>query len=159
MTWRDGQGGAVPGQSLVVSAPAQGRVTDGLPCAEGPAQERAWCGAVLATVQANDRWSQDRHCCPWACLCESDRRGAGFLTRQQEGVRFEPVHGRRSVGRSETEHVAEPRVQVGEAQGGVPLWRRLQVKWAQATRDGDRVLSLLTHLPLRKASAKRVARF
>ena len=32
------------------------------------------------------------------------------------------------------------------------------MKRDQATRDGDRVLSILTHLPLRKASAKRVAR-
>jgi len=32
------------------------------------------------------------------------------------------------------------------------------VKLDQATRDGDRVLYILTNLPLRKASAKRVAR-
>jgi hypothetical protein len=32
------------------------------------------------------------------------------------------------------------------------------VKLDQTTRDGDRVLSLLTHVPLRKAAAKRVAR-
>src|SRR5207237_2497123 len=32
------------------------------------------------------------------------------------------------------------------------------VKQDQATRDGDRVLYILTNLPLRKASAKRIAR-
>ena len=41
---------------------------------------------------------------------------------------------------------------------GVHLFRRIRVKLDQATRDGDRVLYLLTNLPLCKASAKRVAR-
>jgi hypothetical protein len=58
----------------------------------------------------------------------------------------------------ETGHVAEQRVQVRDAQGGLHLFRRIQVKLDQATRDGARVLYLLTNLPLRKASAKRVAR-
>src|SRR5256712_3108092 len=64
----------------------------------------------------------------------------------------------RSVGRIETGRVAEQRVQVWDAQGGAHLFRRIQVKLDQATRDGDRVLYILTNLPLRKASAKRVAR-
>jgi hypothetical protein len=64
----------------------------------------------------------------------------------------------RAVGRIETGHVAEQRVQVRDAQGGIHLFRRIQVKLDQATRDGDRVLYLLTNLPVRKASAKRVAR-
>ena len=64
----------------------------------------------------------------------------------------------RSVGRIETGHVAEQRVQVRDAQGNPHLFRRIRVKLDQATRDGDRVLYLLTNVPLRKASAKRVAR-
>jgi Transposase DDE domain len=64
----------------------------------------------------------------------------------------------RPVGRIETGQVAEQRVQVWDAQGQAHLFRRIQVKLDQATRDGDRVLYILTNLPLRKASAKRVAR-
>jgi hypothetical protein len=41
----------------------------------------------------------------------------------------------------------------------MPLFRRLRGKLDQATRDGDTGLYILTHLPLRKASAKRVAQF
>ena len=88
----------------------------------------------------------------------STRRGAGFITRQHAGLPFEPVNVLRSVGRIETGHVAEQRVQVRDAQGGAHLFRRIQVKLDQATRDGARVLYILTNLPLRKASAKRVAR-
>jgi hypothetical protein len=129
------------------------------PVQMGHAQERSLFGAVLATVHAEDLWRQDRNCCPCAFLCEIDRQGAGFITRQHEGLPFEVVNVLRSVGRIETGHVAEPRVQVRDAQGGAHLFRRLRVQLAQATRDGDRVLSILTNLPLHKASAKRVARF
>jgi hypothetical protein len=62
------------------------------------------------------------------------------------------------VGRIETGQVAEQRVQVRDAQGGAPLCRRLRVQLDQATRAGDRVLSILTNVPLRQASATRVAR-
>src|SRR5690242_3811655 len=64
----------------------------------------------------------------------------------------------RSAGRIETGYVAEQRVQVRDVHGGAHLLRRIQGKLDQATRDGDRVLYILTNIPLRKASAKRVAR-
>ena len=54
--------------------------------------------------------------------------------------------------------MAEQRVQVWDAQGAAHLFRRIRVKLEEATRDGDRVLYILTNVPLRKASAKRVAR-
>ena len=156
--WREVQGGALPGKSLVVYEPAHGLVRDVFPCEDGHAQERSMLGLVLETVQVHDLWIQDRHFCTCAFLCESDQRGAGFITRQHEGLPFEIVNALRSVGRIETGHVAEQRVQVRDAQGGTHLFRRIRVKLDQPTRDGDRVLSLLTNLPLRKASAKRVAR-
>jgi DDE family transposase len=155
---REVQAGALPGKSLVVYEPAPGLVSDVFPCEDGHAQERSLLGLVLETVQANDLWIQDRNFCTCAFLGEIDRRGAGFITRQHEGLPFEMVNVLRSVGRIETGHVAEQRVQVRDAQGGAHLFRRIRVKLDQATRDGDRVLYILTNLPLRKASAKRVAR-
>jgi hypothetical protein len=143
---------------LVVYEPGHGLVRAVFPCDDGHAQERSRLGLVLAPVHAEDRWMQDRHCCPCALLCEIDRRGAGFITRQHEGLPFAMVHVLRSVGRIETGHVAERRVQVRDAQGDAPLLRRIGVKLDQATRDGDRGLYILTNLPLRKASATRVAR-
>jgi Transposase DDE domain len=155
---REVQAGALPGKSLVVYEPAHGLVRDVFPCEDGHAQERSLVGQVLETVHANDLWIQDRNFCTCAFLCEIDRRGAGFITRQHEGLPFAPVNVLRAVGRIETGHVAEQRVQVREAQGDTHLFRRIQGKLDQATRDGDRVLYILTNLPLRKASAKRVAR-
>src|SRR5256885_15179974 len=86
---REGQAGAWPGQSLVVSAPAHGLVRTVFPGEDGHAQERSRLGLVRETVHVNDRWIQDRHCCPCAGLCEMDRRGAGVLPRQHEGLPFE----------------------------------------------------------------------
>jgi hypothetical protein len=89
---RDVQGGALPGTSLVVYEPAHGLVRDVFPCEDGHAQERSMLGLVLATVQADDLWIQDRNFCPCAFLCEIDRWGAGFITRQHEGLPCEMVN-------------------------------------------------------------------
>jgi hypothetical protein len=132
---REVQGGALPGKSLVVYEPAHGLVRDVLPCEDGHAQERSLFGALRETIQRGDLWIADRNFCTCALLCDIDQRGAFFLIRQHEGLPFEPVNILRSVGRIETGHVAEQRVQVRDAQG-----------------------TALTNLPLRKASAKRVAR-
>jgi hypothetical protein len=155
---REVQAGALPGKSLVVYEPTAGLVSDVFPCEDGHAQERSLLGQVLETVQVHDLWIQDRNFCTCALLCGIDSRGAGFITRQHAGLPFEVVTTLRPVGRIETGQVAEQRVQVRDAQGGTHLFRRLRVTLDQATRDGDRVLYLLTNVPLRKASAKRVAR-
>jgi hypothetical protein len=133
-------------------------VRDVFPCEDGHAQERSLFGALRETVQTNDLWIADRNFCTCALLCDIDRRGACFIIRQHAGLPFESVHVLRAVGRIETGHVAEQRVQVRDAQGGTHLFRRIRVKLDQPTRDGDRVLYILTNLPLHKASAKRVAR-
>jgi hypothetical protein len=155
---REVQGGALPGKSLVVYEPAYGLVRDVFLCEDGHAQERSLFGLVFETVQAGDLWIQDRNFCTCALLCEIDKRDAGFITRQHEGLPFEVVTTLRPVGRIETGEVAEQRVQVRDAQGVAHLFRRIRVKLDQATRDGDCVLYILTNVPLRKASAKRVAR-
>jgi hypothetical protein len=155
---REVQGGALPGKSLVVYEPTHGVVSDVLPCEDGHAQERSLFGALRETIQPRDLWIADRNFCTCALLGDIDQRGACFIIRQHEGLPFEPVNILRSVGRIETGHVAEQRVQVRDAQGGTHLLRRIQVKLDQATCDGDRVLYILTNLPLRQASAKRVAR-
>jgi hypothetical protein len=155
---REVQAGALPGNSLVVYEPTAGLISDVLPCEDGHAQERSMRGQVLETGQGTDLWIQDRTFCTCALRCEIDRRGAGVITRQHARLPCEPVTILRSVGRIETGPVAEPRRQIRETQGGLQLLRRIQGTREQATRDGARGLDLLTHVPLRQASAKRVAR-
>jgi len=152
------QAGPLPGQSLVVYEPTHGLVRDVFLCEDGHAQERSLFGEVLPTVRAGALWIADRNFCTREFLCAVDMCGAGFIIRQHEGLPIEMLKALRSVGRIETGRVAEQRVQVWDAHGGAHLFRRIQVKLDQATRDGDRGLYILTNSPLRKASAKRVAR-
>ncbi len=48
---------------MVVLDPALMLVSDVFPCEDAYTQERAWVQQVLATVQANDVWGEDRNFC------------------------------------------------------------------------------------------------
>jgi hypothetical protein len=152
------QAGALPGKSLVVYAPALGLVSDVCACEDGHAQERALLGEVLPTVQANDLWIKDRNFCTREWVYEIDQRGAFFVTRQHQKLPFEVLSPLCSAGRIETGKVAEQRVQVVDATGKAHRFRRIRVELDQPTRDGDRVIYILTNLPRKVASAKTVAR-
>jgi hypothetical protein len=88
---REAQGRALPGTAVVVYTPAQGLVTDVLPCENGHTQERALFGPLLKTVEAGDLWMEDRNFCTRAFLCDITTRGACFITRAHRGLTFEMV--------------------------------------------------------------------
>jgi IS4 transposase len=150
--------GALPGKSLVVYDPVLGIATDVFPCEDGHAQERALLSAVLPTLQAGELWLHDRNFCTREFLCGHAERGAFFISRQHQQLPFEVLSAFRAAGRVETGKVAEQQVRVVNTDGQAQLLRRIRVELDQPTRDGDRVLYLLTNLPRRAASAKRVAR-
>jgi len=152
------EAGALPGKSLVVYEPASGLVNDVFPCEDGHAQERSLFTAVLRTVQAGDLWIADRNFCTREFLCDIDARGAYFVIRQHRGLPFEILSPLHPLGRVETGHIAEQRVRVVDAQDGVHVCRRLRIKLNHPTRDGATLLYILTNLPARPVSGKRVAR-
>jgi IS4 transposase len=153
---RPAKGRALPGKSVVVYEPAQGLVTDVVPCEDGHAQERSLFGSVLKTVTRNDLWIADRNFCTRAFLTETDRRGGFFVIREHRGLPFEMLSPMRSCGRTSTGHVAQQRVSVVDEHGRQHVFRRLRITLNHATRDGDTELYLLTNLPGRVAT-KRVA--
>ena len=122
------EAGALPGKSLVVSAPDQGVVRDVFPCEDGHAQERSLFGDVLKTVQAGDLWIADRNFCTRDFLCDIDHRGAGFIIREHRGLPFEILTPLRPLGRVETGKIAEQRVRVVDGQGVAHTFRRLRIK-------------------------------
>jgi IS4 transposase len=150
--------GALPGKSLVVYEPSRGVVSDVFPCEDGHAQERSLFAAILGTVQAGDLWIADRNFCTREFLCALDARGASFIIREHQGLPFEIATPLRPLGRGETGQLAEQRVHVVDAQGGVHVFRRLRLKLDHATRDGATLLYLVTNVPARRVAAKRVAR-
>jgi IS4 transposase len=155
---REVDAGALPGKSLVVYDPVQGLVRDVFPCEDGHAQERSLFGAVLKTVQAGDLWMADRNFCTRDFLCDLDQRGAGFVIREHQGLPFEILTPLRPLGRVETGKIAEQRVRVVDGQGVAHEFRRLRLKLDHATRDGATLLYILTNVPARQVSGKRVAR-
>lgn len=153
---RDAKGRALPGKSLVVYEPAQGLVTDVFPCEDGHAQERSLFGSVLKTVKADDLWIADRNFCTRAFLSEIDTLGGFFVIREHRGLPFEILSPFRSCGRTPTGPIAQQRVCVVDEQGKEHIFRRLRIKLDKATRDGSKLLYILTNLPP-QATAKRVS--
>ena len=150
--------GALPGKSLVVYEPALGLVTDGFPCEDGHAQERALLGEVLPTIRAGELWLHDRNFCTREFLGGHVRQGAFFLSRQHQQLPFTELSPWRPAGRVETGRVAEQQVQVCDLDGTAYRVRRIRLELEEPTRDGELVLYLLTNLPRQAASAKAIAR-
>ena len=150
--------GALPGKSLVVLDPALRIPIDVFPCEDGHAQERSLLGQVLPTVAAAEVWVADRNFCTRDFLCGIAARGAFFIIRQHRNLPFEPLTPmRRSGGRVAKGQVFEQFIRVTDGSGKEWHFRRIRVLLNQGTRDGDKEIDVLTHLPREVASAKKIA--
>jgi hypothetical protein len=154
---RAGQAAALPGTSLVGYEPACGWGTDVGPGAEGHAQARAVCQALLRTAPAGDLWLAARPLWPRACLAALESPGAFVVLREPQGVPGELVRPRGRAHRRATGHVAAPRVRCVEAHGHGHRWRRLRLTRTEATRDGETRRSILTNGPRHTASPTGVS--
>jgi IS4 transposase len=139
--------GALPGKSLVVLDADRRLALDVFPCEDGHAQERAILEQVLPTVAKNDLWIEDRNFCTAACLWAVHEREAFFIVRQHGNMACQPLEPLKVVGNTETGIVYEQRVTLAGKDGKLLELRRIELHLSQATRDGDRVVSLLTNLP------------
>lgn len=150
--------GPLPGKSLVVLDPALMLAVDVFPCADGHAQERALLDDVLPTVQAGDLWIEDRNFCTRKWLFGVAARGAHFLVREHRtNVPWEAVSELHYVGRTENADVWEQRVRIVHPSTGKALTvRRIELHLDAPTRDGDRVVALLSNVSTKKATALRL---
>jgi IS4 transposase len=141
--------GCLPGKSVVVYDADVGLVSDVVVAEDAYAQERALARALLPRVQPGDLWIADRHFCTAPFAFGVAQRGGCFVVRQhQSNLPVEPLDDLRPCGRTDTGAVFEQRVRVrAAATGAVMELRRLEIRLWQATRDGERVLGLLTNLP------------
>lgn len=146
----------LPGKALVVLDQRTGLCTDVFLTPDGHAQERSLLGDVLATVERGDLWIADRNFCTLGLVFGLGDAGAAFVIRQHGNLEGRLVKSRRFVGRSETGEVYEQDVEV-RYRDRSQVFRRVTVELAKPTRDGDRVIHVLTNLPPEKAGAERVA--
>ena len=151
--------GALPGKSLVIYEPQLEMATDVFPCEDGHAQERSLLSAVLPTVAARDVLIMDRNFCVRGFLGGIVARQAYFICRQHQGLTWEQDAEERFIGPGETGAIYEQWVRVADGEGTVHRYRRIRIVLNKATRDGDKVLSLLTNLPKTAAPARAIAEF
>jgi hypothetical protein len=150
--------GPLPGKSLVVLDPALMLAIDVFPCEDGHTQERALLDQVLATVEANDVWIEDRNFCTLGFLFGIAERQACFVVRQHQNLPWQAVTELEYAGESDGVAVWEQKVRLDNPETGETLIvRRLELHLPTPTRDGDRVIHVLTNLPARVASAGLVA--
>ncbi len=154
---REDRAAPLPGKSLVVYDPALGLVIDEFPCEDGHAQERSLLGAVLERVRADEVWIADRNFCTRDFLQGLEDRGACFVIRQHEGLRWQAVEAMRAGRRTDTGRVSEQAIEVIDAQGEKRRWRRIRVELDQPTRDNEWILYIVTNLPVEHADACLVA--
>lgn len=149
--------GALPGKSLVIYEPELEMATEVFPCEDGHAQERSLLSEVLSTVVARDTLIMDRNFCVRDFLHGMGARQAYFVCRQHAKLPWEADGEERFIGRSESGAIYEQWVRVSDSDGTLQRYRRIRIVLKQATRDGDKELSLLTNLSKTAAPGKQIA--
>lgn len=136
----------LPGRALVVLEPETGLATDIFLTPDGHASERTLLDDVLQTVRERDVWLADRNFCTLKFLFEIASKMAFFIIRQHGTVKG-CLHGkRRFVGEGSTGKVYEQMIDL-VFEGKTKTFRRLTIELREATRDGDKVLHLISNLP------------
>jgi hypothetical protein len=145
---RETAAGALPGFAVVVLDPRLQMAIDVFPEEDGHAHERSLTKAILATVEPKDVWIDDRNFCTIPLLSGIAQRGGFFVTRQHRvNAPWEPTGPLKQCGQTETGTVLEQAGILRCGADGDLVVRRVTLRLAKATRDGDRELHILTNLP------------
>jgi IS4 transposase len=150
----------LPGQALVVLEPELMLASDVFLCEDAYSQERSLLDEVLETVQPKDCWLADRNFCTTNFFFGIARRQAYFVIRQHGSTLYGKnlIGRRRVVGRCDTGVVVERKLRIFDPESGEEMTlRRITVELDEPTSDGDTHIHILTNLPVRRASALRVA--
>jgi Transposase DDE domain len=156
---RDEAGAALPGLAVAVLLPDQGLIEDLVLAEDAYTQETRLLKPIVQRLMPKDLAIADRLYCISEFLFEIQAKGACFIVRQHQGhLRWELKGRRRSRGRTATELLSEQEAELVFPQTEeVMRVRRVTIKLAQPTRDGDQELHLLTNLPEKAADAAQVA--
>jgi hypothetical protein len=150
---RDTRAGALPGKSRVVFDAELGLALDVFPCEDAHAQERALLAAVAATIQPGELWIADRNFCVTPFLFDIHRKEAFFVIRWHQKLPYKPLSELAYVGKSATGQVFEQRVQLTSTEGETLTVRRVVIHLEKPTRNGDKIVTVLTNLPEAAADA------
>lgn len=148
--------GPLPGLSLVVLEPETGLATQMVGCEDGHAQERTLLAPVLTNLVPRDVLIADRNFCTLGFLSGVDSKGAGFVIRQHASMPLESAGTLRAAGAVASGTVHEQDITLRHENRAVRA-RRVVVRLATPTRDGDVELAILTNLSSSVADAQSIA--
>jgi hypothetical protein len=149
----------LPGQALVVLDQQRMLITDVFLNEDGHAQERRLLTQVLQHVEEDQLWIEDRNFCTLGLMFGIARRGAAFVVRQHGQLQGELLGRATRKGTTRSGPVYEQPLLVRDpASGETMRVRRITLKLAEPTRDGDTELHILSNVPLPRASAAHLAR-
>jgi hypothetical protein len=147
---------ALPGHALVFYDPQGEVATEGIPCEDAYAQERALLPEVVPMVQKGDGIVADRNFCTLGFVFGIVRQGGFFVLRHHSSNVVGQAQGpRRGVGHdARGQALYEQTVELTELDSGATLVvRRLTVQLHTPTRQGETELHILTNLPVTDAPA------
>jgi len=149
--------GPLPGKSLVTYDPVLRMPIDVFPCEDGHAQERSLFNDVLSTVRKNDLWIADRNFCTRGFISGIHGKNAHFIFRQHGNLPFTEITAEKAAGRTNTGKVFEQTIKVKDLSRKEMELRRIRVRLTKKTRDGESDIFIITGLPEKAASAKKIA--
>jgi len=146
--------GALPGQSLVALDPQRKLIRHVRCCEDGHTQERALMDETLAWVEAGQVWVADRNFATTRWIFGVHRQDGYVVVREHASTLHWVGEGPvRVAGRCATGCLSEQEIQIADEQGAVLMLRRIMLRLDHPTRDGDRVIVVLTTLPARVPAA------
>jgi hypothetical protein len=144
---RDNSAAPLPGKSLCVFKPAYQLVTHIVLCEDGHAQERSLVDPILALVKKDSLWVADRNFCFQRFLLGIATKLGFFVIREHAGLNYKVASKLRKRGRSQSGEILEQTIVLEDEDGTKYRLRRIVVKLAKATEDGDWELAILSNLP------------
>jgi hypothetical protein len=120
------------------------------------AHESSVLDRVLADLTPGHLVLADRHFCIVYFLWKMQQRGVAFLIRQHGRLKGELIGKRKRCGQSPSGIVYEQKLRIGDGEQSL-IVRRITVELLEPTRDGEREIHLLSNVPVKEATAIRLA--
>jgi hypothetical protein len=150
---RDSGAAALPGLNLAIYDHATELMSAIVACEDGHANERSIMLQLIPHVKAGDLIIADRNFCTGEFLQAVAGQKARFLVRHHAGQKLKYTASFRPAGKCRTGQVYEAwaRLSCGLTVRVIKIVRR------QPLKEGGRVILLLTNLPIKAASASKLA--
>jgi hypothetical protein len=145
----------LPGRFVAAYEMATGQVIDAEASEDAYTSERVLVMPILLKATPRELFVADRHYCTTEILFTIMDRGAWFVIRQHENLRWQPVKEARAIGRVATGDVWEQPIEVEDTDTGKRRrMRRIILKLDTPTDEGDAEIVLLSNL--QRISALRI---